>query len=345
MFTPNYTITNELLNQIAKIEEIRAKISQAIILPERAIELRYRATVEKVHDSTSIEGNPLTRKQVEAVLNGQNIIRKEYAAKEVRNYKEALDWIDKRKLSGAAIQLSDLLELHRLAMRDLLPDEKTGAFRAGPIYIVDQDEKLKYTGPGAKLLQKKLDELLAWLAAEQAIHPCIAAAILHYQFLSIHPFADGNGRTARLLTMLYLGAKDYDFAGSIVLDTYYSQDREAYYGALHECQGDKYREGGDVTSWISYFVAGFLSSIKILSAEIVLLSSFAPVLERIRISRDDADLLSYARQFGSISLSEAEDILPSVSRRTLQRKLKELVDSGRLSVSGAARSTRYHWVE
>jgi len=345
MFALNYTITNELLNQIADIEALRGKISQARILPERAIELRYRATVEKVHDSTSIEGNPLTRKQVEAVLGGQNIARKDYAAKEVRNYKKALDWIDKRKLSGAAIQLSDLLELHRLAMKGLLPDEKTGMFRTGPIYIVDQDEKLKYTGPRAKTVQKKLDDLLVWLAAEQAVHPCIAAAVLHYQFLSIHPFADGNGRTARLLAMLCLGLKDYDFAGSIVLDTYYSQDREEYYDALHECQGDKYREGGDITSWISYFVTGFLSSAKILSAEIVLLSSLTPVLERKRISRDDADLLSYARQFGSISLSEAEDILPAVSRRTLQRKLKEFVSDGRLSASGAARNTRYHWVE
>ena len=88
----------------------------------------------------------------------------------------------------------------------------------------------------------------------------------HYQLVSIHPFADGNGRVARLLTMLYLGIRDYDNNGSIVLDSYYAQDRGEYYAALHNCQGEKYREGQDITSWVSYFVAGFLSAAKALWA-------------------------------------------------------------------------------
>jgi Fic family protein len=143
--------------------------------------------------------------------------------------------------------------------------------------------------------------------------------------------------------MLYLGLCDFDFEGSIVLDSYYAQEREEYYAALHNCQGDKYREGIDLTPWASYFISGFLSSAKILWAEIAILSAFEPLVSEKRISRDETDILTYAIQFGSISLSEAGDILPTLSRRTLQRKLKRLADAGYLVPKGAARSTRYYW--
>jgi len=346
MFEPKYTITDELLTTIAKIESLNTCVAQARILPERAIELHYRATVEKTHSSTSIEGNPLTLKQVDFVLQGKDLAltRRKYAEIEVRNYKKALDFIDRRKLTGAPLQCEDILRLHELAMKDLLPDRKVGSFRTGAVYIVDPDEKLKYTGPAARSVRKKIEELLGWIeAANETVHPCVVSAILHYQFVSIHPFADGNGRAARLATMLYLGICGYDFNGAIVLDSYYAQERSEYYAALHNCQGEKYREGQDLTPWISYFASGFLSSAKVLWAEITVLSALEPLLERKRINRDEADLLSYAKQFGSVSLSEAEEILPHLSRRTLQRKLKELTDNGYLAPDGAGRSTSYKW--
>ena len=342
MFKPNYTITNEILNSIAEIEAIRSQVEGARILPERAVELHYRATVEKVHSSTSIEGNPLTLKQVDSVLKNQSLTRHKYAEIEVRNYKKALDYIEKRKRKDVAITCDVFLELHELTMKGLMSEEKTGAFRKGPIYVVDQDDNVKYTGPGAKQVKKKLEELVGWVNSTGVkVHPCIVAAILHYQFASIHPFADGNGRTARLVVMYWLGLRGYDFNGSIVLDSYYAQERSEYYGALHKCQGEQYKEGQDLTSWVSYFISGFLSSAKVLWAEIAILSAFEPLVDQHRIDRDEMDMLSYTLQFGSISLAEAEKILPERSRRTLQRKLKRLCDNGYLTQEGAARSTRY----
>jgi len=342
MFKPIYTITNEILNSIAEIETIRTQIAGARIIPERKIELHYRATVEKVHSSTSIEGNPLTLKQVESVLKEKTLTRRRYAETEVYNYKKALDYIEKRKHGATELRYSDLLRLHGLTMKGLMAVEKTGALRTGKIYIVDQDDKIKYTGPAAGTVQKKLEELIDWLNAEQgSVHQCIAAALLHYQLASIHPFADGNGRTARLAVMLYLGIRDYDFGGSIVLDSYYAQERSEYYAALHNCQGEKYHEGQDLTSWVNYFIEGFLSSAKVLWAEITILSAYKPLIDQKRIDRDKTDILSYALQFGSITLAEAEDILPGLSRRTLQRKLKELTDGGYLEKRGAARNTLY----
>ena len=346
MYQPIYSITDQLLTAIAEIERHRTKIEVSVILPEREIKLRYRATVEATHSSTSIEGNPLSLKQVEAVISSkEQLTRHQYAETEVKNYKKSLDYIEKRALTRHPITLPDILAIHKIIMDGLLPAEKIGSFRRGDIYIADQNDTVLYTGPRADVLSVELEELLKWLENAVAIHPVIAAAILHYQFVSIHPFSDGNGRTTRVLTSLYLGLRDYDFRGSLVLDTFYAVEKSAYYHALSLADNYSERKNANLTSWLEYFTSGFLSAAKVLLAEITLLVKFVEPLLRDKVNRDDADLLSYVQQFGSITMAEAEDILPDVNKRTLQRKLRKLVDLGYLKMTGNARDTKYTWAK
>ena len=345
-YHPKYQITDALLTTITEIESLRSQVAHSRILPEREIELRHRATVEATHSSTAIEGNPLNLKQVEKVLaDGTVLTRHQYAEIEVRNYKKALDYIDKRKVSGKPVELADILTIHKLIMEGLLPPEKTGVLRTVGVDIIDQDDTVLYKGPKTAILKEEITALLEWFKESENVHPVIAAAILHFQFVSIHPFSDGNGRTTRVLTQLYLGLRDYDFRGTLVLDSYYYTDRREYYRALR-AQGEDYQTAtaAVLDPWITYFVNGFLSSAKVLSVEVMILSSVIASNKPVkRINPEDADLLSYAKQFGSISLAEAESMLPNVPRRTLQRKLKTLVDNGYLIVSGSTRSTVYMW--
>jgi Fic family protein len=346
-YKPNFTITLEQLSQIAEIESIKAKIDGSYILPEREIELRHRATVEATHSSTSIEGNPLDYKQVEKVLSITTpLTRHKYAELEVRNYSKALRFIDKRKKTKQPITLHDILKIHAIIMEGLLPKDKIGTLRKNDVYIVDQDEAVQYTGPEASVLGNEIRQLLDWLGSITILHPVITSAILHFQFVSIHPFSDGNGRTARALVSLYLGLQNYDFRGSLVLDSYYSIAKQEYYMALHVAQGGNYTSAtsANITSWIQYFAKGFLSSTKILFAEITLLSSIVSGIPRKgTINIDDADILAYAKQFGVLSLSDAEGVLPNTARRTLQRKLNNLVSRGYLVVEGKTRNTQYRW--
>lgn len=346
MYKPNYHITDELLNKIAQIEAFRQQITTSYILPEREVEMKYRATVEATHSSTSIEGNPLNMKQVERVLSDKApLTRHQYAEIEVRNYKAAMDFIDKRKATGEKMIIDDILKVHEIITKDLLDDERSGHWRKNPVYIENQNGETVYDGPEARAVDKEVVRLLTWLDLDSyAIHPVIAAAIFHVQFVSIHPFADGNGRATRALTALYLGLRDYDFRGSLVLDSYYSVDRKGYYSALHKAQGSNYAtaERADLDPWIDYFADGFLSSARVLATEITLLSNLAknqPTKQKI--TRDEADLLSYVQRFGSITTSEAEDILVGVPRRTVQRKLGGLVDAGYLELEGVTNKARY----
>lgn len=344
MYEPDYTISNELLSKIAEIESLRTQIDGSYILPEREIEIRYRASVEATHSSTSIEGNPLNLKQVEKVLSETNqLTRHQYAEIEVRNYKKALDFIERRKSDKVPINLGDILKIHKIVTDQLLSTSKVGELRVNPIYITDQNDNIVYTGPGPAALAQEIEELLGWLGGAGDIHPVIVAGILHFQFVSIHPLADGNGRTTRLLTNLYLGLADYDFRSSLVLESYYSVDKQAYYNALSLADSYAGRKNANLNTWLDYFVDGFLSSAKVLAIEINALSGLAENANRVRLTKAESDILSYAKQFGSISLSEAQDILAGISKRTIQRRLMKLVDNGYLIIEGDARNTRYVW--
>jgi len=309
--------------------------------------MRYRATVEATHSSTSIEGNPLNIKQVEKVLSDKEpLTRHQYAELEVKNYEKALDFIDKRKTTGNQLTADDILKIHKLVLDKLIDgSEKVGAWRKNPVYIADHNDVTLYDAASAKITPQEIDRLIEWSNVKSyEIHPVIAAAILHIQFLSIHPFADGNGRTARLLTALYLGLRNYDFRGSLVLDSYYSIDKRAYYDVLHKVQGNNYDSAriADLNPWLDYFADGFIAAANILAAEVAILSTAMKELPVSRkISRNEADVIGYIKQFGSITLSEAEGVLVGAPRRTVQRKLKKMVDAGYIRSEGVTSGVRY----
>lgn len=345
MYEPKYQITDHILNLISEIEGFRSRTNACRILPEREVELRYRSTVEATHSSTSIEGNPLSLKQVRHALHNKNpLTRRRYAEIEVRNYRAALGWVDRRKAEHRPISVEDILTLHGLISKNLLTSDREGAWRKYPVVLEDQlTGNINYEGAPVAEVPTLVGQLVTWLSQRaNSLHPVVAAAILHYQLLAIHPFADANGRTTRALTSLYLGLRNYDFRGAIVLDSYYSSDRSAYYGAL-SAQGKTFLEAErtDLTPWITYFAEGFLSSARILSAETTILSSLAQNPDTSTISRDEMELLNYIEQFGAITISEAEEILWDDTRRTIQRKLSHLVELGYLRKEGSTRNAKY----
>lgn len=345
MYKPVFEITDEILARIAKIEELRSTARTFRILPEREAFIHKRATVEATHSSTSIEGNYLSLKQVEKVLKSKNYLTKEqYAEIEVKNYKKSLDWITKRKLTKEPLGVKDVLKLHEIITDSLLDDSRAGKFRQNPVYVVNQDDEVVYEAPEASQVEPELKSFFAWLnSPENKVHPVIIAGILHYIIVSIHPFADGNGRTARATVSLYLSLMDYDFRESLVLDSYYAVDKTAYYDALKTTQQGAYTKAinADLTPWLEYFTEGFLSSVEILMLELRALSIVQGDAMPRRLSRDESGIISYITEFGSVNLSEAQEILPDVSRRTLQRIIRKLVSDGYIKADGSGPATKY----
>jgi len=344
MYQPRFTITSEINNNIAQIERIRAAVEASRILPKEEIILRYRALIDAVHSSTSIEGNPLDIKQVEEVLAGKLAQASKRAILEVQNYKRALDWIEQRLQVKKPISVADILKLHSITMDGLLPDEKVGKFRSGPIYVVDvhgKEEKIRYTGPESKKLLNLYQELFTWIqSVENSLHPILAAGILHYEFVSIHPFADGNGRVTRLITLFFLRKNGYGFRNVLVPDVYYLQNRLDYYRALNQAKVYSEQRIADLTPWLAYFVSGIYEAAKELEHDISLIKLTSKNGKTFRLSRQEIKVLDFAHQMGQVTLIDVLDIL-EIPKRTAQRRLAGLVKKNLLKSQGAGKNIFY----
>ncbi len=344
-YVPQYTINEKVKSNLQDIERLKNNIRGSRILPEVEASIRLRASVESIHSSTSIEGNPLNVNEVRAVITSDKILSKEeYAEIEVQNYKNALDYIDKRRHGNVEITLEDVLELHRIITDRLLDKTRNGKIRKNPVYIENQDHEILYTAIDADKVESALNWLLEWVKSSQfSLHPAIIAAVIHFRIAAIHPFSDGNGRTARALTSLFLALNQYDCDGALVLDSYYASDRKAYYAILQLLCGKNYTFStkSDLTPWLEYFTDGFLTSLHVLDAEIRMINLAITDKNTPSLSREEQDIMSYVSKFGSISISDAEDILPEVSRRSIQRYLKQLVDDGYLELVGETHEAKY----
>ena len=343
-YQPIFKVSDRVRRHLQDIERLRSTITSGHILPAVEASVRHRASVESVHSSTSIEGNPLDINQVRAAISSDRVLTKqEYAEIEVCNYKQALDYIDRRRRSGGDIALDDILKLHQIITDRLLDSTRNGKFRHRPVYIENEQHQIIYTAVDAPQVKNELIDLLNWVKDNQfVLHPVIIGAIIHFHLAAIHPFSDGNGRTARATTALYLALTHYDNDGALTLDTYYASDRPSYYAILRRLNGENYTSSqqADLTPWLEYFTEGYLTSLRVLDAEIRLLS-LATLTDKPALDRHDQDIISYAAKFGSLSISEAESILPELSRRTIQHRLKRLVDRGYLDLVGATHEAKY----
>ena len=210
MFTPKYTISPEVFGAMSEIAQVKVVVERSRVLPLNQLQLQREAMIRMVHTSTSIEGNPLEEYQVDKVLSGMSVAADERSIMEVKNYQAALKEVEKLAEENKTLSEKTILELHEIAMKGLLPPEKTGKYRPGPIYIVDDmgngKEKLRYEGPQADELKKLTKELLDWLAKvdKEDLHPLLKAGIFHTQFVHIHPFSDGNKRSGAYAFVWFL---------------------------------------------------------------------------------------------------------------------------------------------
>jgi Fic family protein len=128
-----------------------------------------------------------------------------------------------------------------------------GEYRRIQNYVANSVTKeIIYTPPPPQDVPPLMAELVSWLNSEHDVHPIIVAGIAQFQLVHIHPFLDGSGRTARLLSMLCLYRKGCDFKRLFTLSEYYDQDRPEYYQAIQSVR----ERNLDLTEWLEYFTFG-----------------------------------------------------------------------------------------
>jgi Fic family protein len=139
-----------------------------------------------------------------------------------------------------------------------------GEYRHGPIYVVNGMGQVVYEGPPSNRVPGLMHDFIAWLNAEQGLDPILKAGIAHLYFVQVHPFDDGNGRTARALSTLVLASAGLRFINWLSLSDYFDHKRPQYYRAIQDCR----LHGRDMTYFLIFYTEALLSKIEEVKKEI-----------------------------------------------------------------------------
>jgi Fic family protein len=261
MFEPIYSITPLITKALMAIEADRQSIGNLPIDVEMLRGLRESARLAATHFSTQIEGNRLTQVQVADVVKGAKFPGRERDEKEVKDYYQALEEVERLASDKKSpISISNIQHIHALVMGS---GAKAALFRNEQNVIKNSETGgIVYMPPAAKDVPALMADLVGWVNAQFAsgeLPAPLVAAIVHYQFATVHPYYDGNGRTARLLTTLVLHHAGYGLKGLYSLEEYYATNLSAYYEALTVGPSHNYylgRAESDITGFVSFFCLG-----------------------------------------------------------------------------------------
>jgi Fic family protein len=261
MFAPTFEITPELTRTLMGIEASRQAIEGLPMDVPMLTALRETARLLATHYSTQIEGNRLTAVQVEAVVHGgAHPPGRERDAAEVRHYYRALQEAESLAVRTGAITERQIQSLHSLVMQGR---KRPTPYRDGQNVIRGAATgAIVYLPPEAKDVPGLMRDLFGWIDIQigsTTLPAPLIAALAHYQFATIHPYYDGNGRTARLLTTLILHRTGYGLKGLYSLEEYYATHLADYYEALTVGSHHNYyfgRAEADVTQFLEYFCRG-----------------------------------------------------------------------------------------
>ncbi|MBI3990627.1 MAG: Fic family protein [Candidatus Omnitrophica bacterium] len=260
LWKPVYAISPAVARALMDIEAAKAVVENTPLSTAIEAELRHKARVRSTHYSTRIEGNRLTLKEAEQVIEGKKSFHgRERDVREVRNYWDALlkveDWAVKR------VEFSEGLIKRLHAVVDRGKRAKPTPYRDGQNVIRDsQSGGIVYLPPEAKDVGTLMAEMVRWVrkAEKDGIPVPVIAALVHYQFVTIHPYYDGNGRTARLLATFILQRDGYGLHGFFSMEEHHARDLAIYYASLAVHKHHNYYEGraqADLTGWVEYFAA------------------------------------------------------------------------------------------
>lgn len=339
-FLPNYTITSRIANDLLRIEVAKEGIMHLPLTPTVLASLRETARLYTTHYSTMIEGNRLVPDQIELVLKHEgHFPGRERDENEVKGYYAALAKVEQMAAAGIPITEKLVQTMHALVMGNGRTNVKPTPYRDGQNVIRDgRTRSIVYMPPDAKDVPNLMKAMISWIARSSEIPASIVAGIVHYQFVTIHPYYDGNGRTSRLLTTLVLHLRGYDLKGLYSLEEYYARNLGAYYEAISIGPSHNYylgRAEADITRWVEYFVEGMAIS-------------FENVLKRMREvdhrgGRDQSDklrrldprqrkVLGLFQEFETITASQIAELF-GFKPRTGSQVCKNWVEDGFLEIA------------
>ena len=241
-YKPPFTITNEILSYVSSISEKIGRITATSNLESKP-HLRKNNRIKSIHSSLKIEANSLSLGQVRDVINGKIVLGEQ---KEIQEVKNAYATYEKfGEINPYSIR--DLKKFHGIMTKYVV--EESGDFRREEEGVFNGDQCI-FMAPPARFVSQLMDDLFDWMKeAQYSVHPLVLSSVFHYEFAFIHPFADGNGRMARLWHTAILSKWKPVFE-YIPIESQIEKFQDEYYDAIVKCHVD-----GESTIFIEFMLS------------------------------------------------------------------------------------------
>lgn len=353
MFSPKFTITNKILQNIGIVEACKEMIINAPMIPAWEVEFAKEAQIRAVHYGTHLEGNDLSFTQAKKVIEGEQIVARARDIQEVINYRNVLKFIErfgdtegKRIAKGILIfyKPENLKKIHTLTVGRILENEKCGQYRKSRVVIRDGNSGIvKFSPPPPIEVPFQLEDFFTWLNSPEGrkIHPVLRAGITHYELVRIHPFVDGNGRVSRAFTTLILFIEGYDIKKLFSLEEHFDKDALDYYQALQSVQDNH----GDLTFWLEYFTKSLAIELTQVKERVKHLSIDSKLKDRlgrqIALNSRQIKIVEYLKDHNVLFMRDAKKLLAKYSEDTILRDLHDLIKKSIVAKEGRTKAASY----
>ena len=317
---PPYTITDKMLNYATSIME---KIGEAnyFVKLNRFPELRRKTRIRSIHSSLAIENNQLSLFQVEDVINGKMVIGEQKDIQEVKNAYKAYEEIDNIN----PYSVDDLKKIHGILT--FLIEEDSGKFRNHGEAVYDGNVQI-FMAPPHTMVPILMDNLFNWMnEAKDKVNPLILSAIFHYEFVFIHPFSDGNGRTARLWQTAIL-ANWKELFKYIPIESIIRKHQNDYYIAIQNCNN-----AGNSNEFIEFML-------KVIDEAVDGVIIDQETTQEITQETTQENILKLIKKNPNITQTEMAKIL-GITRDGISYNIKQLKNKGIIERVGATKNGKW----
>ncbi|MDO8488253.1 MAG: Fic family protein [bacterium] len=362
MYIPRYRITTAILKNIGLVEAAREVIENAPIIPAWEAKFQSEARLKAAHYGTALEGNDLTLQQAQIIVDqvldtpeqaaAAGVVGRERDVQEVINYRRVLDHLEQLK-AAARTQLEYskelLLQIHQLVTDKLVELEKSGQLRTVQVVLRNSvTGEVGFRPPTPLEVPFLVEDFLRWLNSDfgRSEHPVIRAGITHYVLAAVHPFVEGNGRTARALATLVLVMEGYDIKRFFALEEYFDKHAEDYFGSLMTVSNQATKlEDRDLTPWLETFTQALAIELTRIKESVRQVSVDTQIRKQqgkqVTLSERQMKLMEYLNANSQMTMAEARTQLPMVSEDTILRDLKDLMIKGVVVKKGSTKAAHY----
>jgi len=347
MFQPQITFTIEMNRNLERIDKIRELINLVPIIHHWEAEIQRTALVNTVHYSTKIEGNTLNLEDVEKLLSGRKAKGSDKDKQEVTNLQRVMEFVNDVAMNRDTVLSENLIkQFNSYILRDIPGFQTIGEYRTGQNYIQNNvTGEIIFTPPTAWDVPGFMHDFVEWFSSGRlSLSPVLQAGIGHLELVAIHPFWDGNGRTARALSTFIMYRGGYQLRRLFSWEECVGSNTELYHQAIRASLGDRYGQQYNATPWLEYFTGTIAESLEKLRGKIENLKRHMEegyaLGESLGLKPYQMQVLLYIRLMGGVTTSTYMEST-GVSRATAVRQLKQLLDIDLLQRVGRGRCVKY----